>query len=392
PGRDGGRGAGAGGARRGTRPAALRLPEPPLGQRLPHAEEAGRRRRARRRVPLRVPLRALASAAQGRLAGVGRPGGDRRPALRPRQPCRRPGAGAVRPGHVRLRGVGRPPGGRAGRRRHVHRADARERGPLPPPRLRDDRPARPALPRPRLEGGLRQARPRPPGGGPPGRAAAGPGRGRLGHGGGGAVGPGRRRRVPGDRGRTRRSDPARRLPRLLHGGGAGPAGRRPQPGDRPGGGRRPRRPGGGPPLRRREGDGDPVTTTDTTPTGTTPTGTTPPGEELEARGRRRAFRRFPHVYAWGLGSLLVRRARERHAPVAIDIHRGGQQLFHAALPGSAPDNDAWIAGKRRVVQRYGSASYLVGARHRAKGTTFEESSRLDPDTYAAHGGSFPITV
>ena len=85
-------------------------------------------------------------------------------------------------------------------------------------------------------------------------------------------------------------------------------------------------------------------------------------------------------------------ARERAAPVAIDIRRGGQQLFHAALPGSTPDNDAWIDRKRRVVERYGASSYLVGARFRAKGTTFEESSRLDPDTYAAHGGSFPITV
>ncbi|CAM5532093.1 heme-degrading domain-containing protein [Streptomyces hirsutus] len=119
---------------------------------------------------------------------------------------------------------------------------------------------------------------------------------------------------------------------------------------------------------------------------------TPTVEELEAQERRLVFRRFTHEDAWALGSLLVEMARERQAPVAIDIHRAGQQLFHAALPGSAPDNDAWIARKRRVVERYGSASYLVGARHRAKGTTFEESSRLDPDTYAAHGGSFPIAV
>lgn len=119
---------------------------------------------------------------------------------------------------------------------------------------------------------------------------------------------------------------------------------------------------------------------------------TPTVEELEAQQRRLVFRRFTHDDAWALGSLLVEMARERQAPVAIDIHRSGQQLFHAALPGSTPDNDAWIARKRRVVERYGSASYLVGARFRAKGTTFEDSSRLDPDTYAAHGGSFPITV
>ncbi|GGY65770.1 UPF0303 protein [Streptomyces olivaceoviridis] len=119
---------------------------------------------------------------------------------------------------------------------------------------------------------------------------------------------------------------------------------------------------------------------------------TPSLEELEAQERRLVFRRFTHDDAWALGSLLVGLARERQAPVAIDIHRAGQQLFHAALPGSTPDNDAWIARKRRVVERYGAASYLVGARFRAKGTTFEDSSRLDPDVYAAHGGSFPITV
>ncbi|MCX5056823.1 MULTISPECIES: heme-degrading domain-containing protein [unclassified Streptomyces] len=119
---------------------------------------------------------------------------------------------------------------------------------------------------------------------------------------------------------------------------------------------------------------------------------TPPLEELEAQERRLVFSQFTHDDAWALGSLLVELARERQAPVAVDIHRSGQQLFHAALAGSTPDNDAWIARKRRVVERYGSASYLVGARFRAKGSTFEDSSRLDPDVYAAHGGSFPINV
>ncbi|QKW31098.1 heme-degrading domain-containing protein [Streptomyces seoulensis] len=120
--------------------------------------------------------------------------------------------------------------------------------------------------------------------------------------------------------------------------------------------------------------------------------TAPTIEELEAQEDRLVFDRFTHDDAWALGSLLVELARQRQAPVAVDIHRAGQQLFHAALPGSTPDNDAWIARKRRVVERYGCASYLVGARFRAKGTTFEESSRLDADAYAAHGGSFPITV
>lgn len=125
--------------------------------------------------------------------------------------------------------------------------------------------------------------------------------------------------------------------------------------------------------------------------------TTPPSideliGELEAQESRLVLPRFTHDDAWELGSLLVELARERRAPVAIDITRGGQQLFHAALPGSTPDNDAWLDRKRRVVERYGCSSYLVGSRFRAKGTTFEASSRLDPDVYAAHGGAFPVAV
>ncbi|MFC9179280.1 MULTISPECIES: heme-degrading domain-containing protein [Streptomyces] len=122
------------------------------------------------------------------------------------------------------------------------------------------------------------------------------------------------------------------------------------------------------------------------------TTTSPTVSELIAQERRLTLPRFSYDDAFALGSLLVELARERHAPVAIDIRLGAQQLFHAALPGSSADNDAWIDRKRKVVERYGESSYLVGSRFRAKGTTFEESSRLDPDTYAAHGGSFPIAV
>ncbi|MEV6398903.1 heme-degrading domain-containing protein [Streptomyces sp. NPDC051907] len=115
-------------------------------------------------------------------------------------------------------------------------------------------------------------------------------------------------------------------------------------------------------------------------------------DELSDQERRLTLRRFNHSDAWALGSMLADMAHLRHAPVAIDIRRGTQQLFHCALPGSSADNDAWIDRKRRVVERYGESSFLVGARHRARGKTFEESSRLDPDRYAAHGGSFPIRV
>jgi len=118
----------------------------------------------------------------------------------------------------------------------------------------------------------------------------------------------------------------------------------------------------------------------------------PTTAELEAQEARLQLTRFDNDDAWRLGSLLVQLCREGGHPVAIDIRRGEQQLFHYALPGSSADNDAWIERKIRVVRRYGESSYLVGQRFRDNGGSFEEKSRLDPDRFAAHGGAFPLRV
>jgi uncharacterized protein (UPF0303 family) len=104
------------------------------------------------------------------------------------------------------------------------------------------------------------------------------------------------------------------------------------------------------------------------------------------------FDRFDEDDAWRLGTRLVEAARAEGLPVAISIRRNGQRLFHAALPGASADNDAWLDRKCRVVDRYGASSYAVGVRCLVEGTTFEESSRLDPDRYAAHGGAFPLRI
>ncbi|RLV08920.1 hypothetical protein CTZ27_09340 [Streptomyces griseocarneus] len=115
-------------------------------------------------------------------------------------------------------------------------------------------------------------------------------------------------------------------------------------------------------------------------------------DRLEADERRLVHDHFGNDDAWELGSLLVSLARARGAAVTITIRRGPQRLFHCALPGTSADNDAWLDRKCRVVERYAESSLLVGARFRAKGRTFENDSRLDPDRYAAHGGAFPLRV
>lgn len=113
---------------------------------------------------------------------------------------------------------------------------------------------------------------------------------------------------------------------------------------------------------------------------------------LEQQERDLIFTRFDFGDAWRLGSLLVRMAGERGLPVAIDIRRGSQQLFHAALAGSTADNDAWIERKVNVVNRFGASSYLVGRRLAAKGDVLGEQLGVEPLRFAAHGGAFPIRI
>ncbi len=113
---------------------------------------------------------------------------------------------------------------------------------------------------------------------------------------------------------------------------------------------------------------------------------------LEAQEQRLVFDRFDNADAWRLGSAIVTTAIERSLPVTIDIRRHGQQLFHAALPGTTPENDAWIERKINVVDRFGEASYLVGRRLAAGGSELDESLGVEPRLFAAHGGSFPIRI
>jgi uncharacterized protein (UPF0303 family) len=114
--------------------------------------------------------------------------------------------------------------------------------------------------------------------------------------------------------------------------------------------------------------------------------------ELLAQEEELQFTTFTNATAWELGCALVDAARRDRLPVAIDIRRGEQQLFHAALAGSAANNDEWIERKNRVVRRFGHSSFYIGSKHRLDGTDFAERELLDPRAFAAHGGAFPVLV
>lgn len=114
--------------------------------------------------------------------------------------------------------------------------------------------------------------------------------------------------------------------------------------------------------------------------------------ELLAQEDRLQFDRFGPDTAWELGTVLVERARADRLAITIDITFGEQQLFHAAMPGTSADNDAWIRRKNRVVRRFGHSSFLLGCQARARGVDFNAKFLLDPAEYGAHGGAFPIIL
>jgi uncharacterized protein (UPF0303 family) len=114
--------------------------------------------------------------------------------------------------------------------------------------------------------------------------------------------------------------------------------------------------------------------------------------EVEAQEHELVFSRFDNLDAWRLGCLLVELAQERSLAITVDIRRGPQQLFHAAMPGTTPDNDSWIDRKVRVVERFGASSYLIGLRARRQGITFSAQHDLPLQEYAAHGGCFPVRI
>jgi uncharacterized protein (UPF0303 family) len=114
--------------------------------------------------------------------------------------------------------------------------------------------------------------------------------------------------------------------------------------------------------------------------------------ELLAQEEELQFSTFTNATAWELGRALVDAAKRDRLGVTIDIRRGDQQLFHAALAGTAANNDVWIERKNRVVRRFGHSSFYVGTKHRLAGTTLAEREAVDPLEYADHGGAFPVTV
>jgi len=114
--------------------------------------------------------------------------------------------------------------------------------------------------------------------------------------------------------------------------------------------------------------------------------------KLEAELETLRFPSFGFDDALAIGLDLVETARRKALPIAIDVTVNQQQLFHAALPGSSPDNDQWVLRKRRVAARFFKSSLAIATELRIKGRTMEEVHGLPSAEYAPSGGSVPVLV
>jgi uncharacterized protein (UPF0303 family) len=101
---------------------------------------------------------------------------------------------------------------------------------------------------------------------------------------------------------------------------------------------------------------------------------------------------FGHEEAWQMGSALAARCRADHLPVTISIWLGEQRVFHAALPGTSADNDAWVEKKARVVRRFNRSSLEVYERYVTKMPDFFLVFGLSQAEYAPGEGAVPIRV
>ncbi len=93
-----------------------------------------------------------------------------------------------------------------------------------------------------------------------------------------------------------------------------------------------------------------------------------------------------------LGRRATQRAMAEGLPIVIEVHHLGRLAYRAALPGSVPDSDAWIARKARVVERFEASTMAIRVRFEERDTSFTEATGLSELEYAAHGGGFPISV
>lgn len=107
------------------------------------------------------------------------------------------------------------------------------------------------------------------------------------------------------------------------------------------------------------------------------------------------FTRLDADVVWRMGVALVDECRAAGHAVTISARLGKQRVFHAALPGTSADNDAWVERKLRIVEHFGISSLEVYERFVGEGGSFGDfltAFALPGELYAPAGGAVPLRV
>jgi uncharacterized protein (UPF0303 family) len=114
-------------------------------------------------------------------------------------------------------------------------------------------------------------------------------------------------------------------------------------------------------------------------------------DDLRAEAATLILPAFTETDALRLGTALVATAQDRSLPVVISIRAANRTYFHAALPGSAANNDHWARRKGNTALMFGTSSLLQRLLHEGNGRTLATSGLADAD-YALSGGAVPVCV
>ena len=80
--------------------------------------------------------------------------------------------------------------------------------------------------------------------------------------------------------------------------------------------------------------------------------------------------------AVALGLPLLQTATDRDLSVTIEVRLRERVVFRAARTGTDADNDRYIAGKARIVERFGHSSLFERLQYEVAGTAFAEATSL----------------
>ncbi|KAI1815079.1 hypothetical protein GGS20DRAFT_584891 [Poronia punctata] len=112
------------------------------------------------------------------------------------------------------------------------------------------------------------------------------------------------------------------------------------------------------------------------------------------------FASFTANEAWELGHLLYARLLKvpgsKPTVISITSAQNDHVLFQAVVgSGTQPDNDIWVARKRKTVLRFGTSTWYQHCKYNGDESAFRKKFGMSEEmasAYAIHGGGVPIRV